>query len=367
MMANREKSFLIIFLIYLSQPTCSFKMTTKKQETVKSNFIQPEQLHQWLNDDKRPKKPVIFDVAFAPNTNGIDLYKKEHLPDALYLSPFECALKTEVFPMPIPKRRCFERVMSKRYSLNLNDTIVIYDHSENGLFTAARVWWIFKWMGHKDVRVLYGGLNGWKKNKEELKDYEIISSEKNGKLRTSKPGNWKVQNRKKNEKMWHIGMKKLMKKLKNEEAKWMFLDSRPKAGYDAAHPKKSINFPIENLLDENKLPKTKGEILDEFKNESLDIVNAKQIVTSCRTGIRASQLALLISYATEDEKKKRGRAVRLFNGSFTQFQAQADPSFIVKATTDEEGEGQEPQEEKVKEEVKNEEEIKEKIEEKSDE
>ena len=38
--------------------------------------------------------------------------------------------------------------------------IVVYDTL--GLFSAARVWWTFRAMGHEDVAVLNGGLKKWK-------------------------------------------------------------------------------------------------------------------------------------------------------------------------------------------------------------
>lgn len=39
------------------------------------------------------------------------------------------------------------------------DSIVVYD--SRGLFSAARVWWMFRVMGHEDVAVLDGGLPRW--------------------------------------------------------------------------------------------------------------------------------------------------------------------------------------------------------------
>ena len=38
--------------------------------------------------------------------------------------------------------------------------VVVYD--SEGLYSAARVWWMFRAMGHEDVRVLNGGLKKWK-------------------------------------------------------------------------------------------------------------------------------------------------------------------------------------------------------------
>ena len=54
-----------------------------------------------------------------------------------------------------------EKFMSKVRKLGVGDghQIVIYDGL--GMFSAARVWWLFKMMGHRDVAVLDGGLPKW--------------------------------------------------------------------------------------------------------------------------------------------------------------------------------------------------------------
>ncbi|MEQ9449527.1 MAG: sulfurtransferase, partial [Rhodospirillaceae bacterium] len=46
--------------------------------------------------------------------------------------------------------------------------IVVYD--ANDFFASARVWWMFRHMGHKDVYVLNGGLRAWEAAGGELED-----------------------------------------------------------------------------------------------------------------------------------------------------------------------------------------------------
>lgn len=45
-----------------------------------------------------------------------------------------------------------------------NDShVVVYDNNEKfGMFSAARVWWVFRAMGHEMVSILDGGLPKWK-------------------------------------------------------------------------------------------------------------------------------------------------------------------------------------------------------------
>src|SRR5207245_2440991 len=48
--------------------------------------------------------------------------------------------------------------------------VVAYD--SEGLYSAARVWWTFRAMGHEDVRVLNGGLKKWRAERRPLEDGE---------------------------------------------------------------------------------------------------------------------------------------------------------------------------------------------------
>lgn len=49
-----------------------------------------------------------------------------------------------------------------------DDKIVVYDGM--GLFSAPRVYWTFKYFGHKDIAVLDGGFPLWKKENGWISD-----------------------------------------------------------------------------------------------------------------------------------------------------------------------------------------------------
>ena len=49
-----------------------------------------------------------------------------------------------------------------------DDSIVVYDGMN--IFSAARVYWTFRYFGHKHIAVLDGGLPAWKRSNGSLSD-----------------------------------------------------------------------------------------------------------------------------------------------------------------------------------------------------
>jgi len=59
---------------------------------------------------------------------------------------------------PLPERDVLANQF-RQWGINTTTRIICYDQN-NGAF-AARLWWLCRWLGHNDVFVLDGGLDGW--------------------------------------------------------------------------------------------------------------------------------------------------------------------------------------------------------------
>jgi thiosulfate/3-mercaptopyruvate sulfurtransferase len=59
---------------------------------------------------------------------------------------------------PLPTKEVFLAWLG-RQGLRPHDRVVCYDESSGG--TAARMWWMLRWVGHKSVSVLDGGFGKW--------------------------------------------------------------------------------------------------------------------------------------------------------------------------------------------------------------
>ena len=80
------------------------------------------------------------------------------MPRAVFFDIDEIGEPKDLHPHMVPAAAKFS---SRVRQLGLGDgvRIVVYDH--NRFFASARVWWMFRFMGHAEVTVLDGGLAKW--------------------------------------------------------------------------------------------------------------------------------------------------------------------------------------------------------------
>ncbi|MFM1843044.1 MAG: hypothetical protein RLZZ490_1786 [Cyanobacteriota bacterium] len=106
----------------------------------------------------------IFDCRFSltDGRDGPRAYAEGHIPNAIYLhlDGDLSGIKTgHNGRHPLPDRRNFRNRMAN-CGVDINTQVVAYD-DQGGMF-AARLWWILRWLGHRQVAVLDGGLTAWR-------------------------------------------------------------------------------------------------------------------------------------------------------------------------------------------------------------
>lgn len=113
---------------------------------------------------RRLQEPQIrvLDVQFAlGGPAGLDLYVAGHLPRAVFLD-LETALAGPPGPRgrhPLPDPRMTQEAL-RAAGVNSDSHIVVYDQATS--LSAARAWWILRWLGLSSVQVLDGGLAAWR-------------------------------------------------------------------------------------------------------------------------------------------------------------------------------------------------------------
>ncbi|MFE9174713.1 sulfurtransferase [Streptomyces sp. NPDC007126] len=113
--------------------------------------------------------PVLLDVRWQLSTakaagaapfDGRAEYAAGHLPGAVYVD-----LDRELASAPgaggrhpLPDAAEFGAAM-RRAGVSQGRPVVVHDGGQG--WAAARAWWLLRWTGHPDVRVLDGGLTAW--------------------------------------------------------------------------------------------------------------------------------------------------------------------------------------------------------------
>ncbi|MEU4033709.1 sulfurtransferase [Streptomyces collinus] len=117
-----------------------------------------------------PTPPVLLDVrwqlsvakaAGAPAFDGRAEYAAGHLPGAVFvdLDRELASAAGEHGRHPLPDLAEFGAAM-RRAGVSSDRPVVVYDGGQG--WAAARAWWLLRWTGHPDVRVLDGGLPSWR-------------------------------------------------------------------------------------------------------------------------------------------------------------------------------------------------------------
>lgn len=122
--------------------------------------------------DGRP--PVLLDVRWAlSGPPGHESYLEGHLPGAVYVD-----LDTELAGHgpategrhPLPSLEVLQDA-ARRWGINPGDAVVAYDGAGN--LAAARAWWLLRWAGLTEVRLLDGALPAWQAAGLELETDDV--------------------------------------------------------------------------------------------------------------------------------------------------------------------------------------------------
>jgi thiosulfate/3-mercaptopyruvate sulfurtransferase len=190
--------------------------------------------------------------------------------------------------------------------------IVAYD--SEGLYSAARVWWMFRAMGHEEVRVLNGGLKKWKAEGRPLEDGEPRRRSERHFTATLNAGLVR-----------DVGdIKSLIAskaaQIVDARAAPRFQGSvpEPRAGLRSGHIPGSRNVPFASLLNPDGTLKPAAELGAIFANAGVDA--GKPVVASCGSGVTAGVIALALAVLGRPD-------AAVYDGSWTEWGA--DPALPI--------------------------------------
>ena len=243
----------------------------------------------WLAERLDAPDLIVLDGSMhLPTTkrNAYAEYKAEHIPGAMFFDIDDISDEKSPLPHTLPPAAKFASRMRK---MGIGDGMRIIVYDTEGLYSAARVWWMFRVMGHADVAVLNGGLKKWKAEGRPVTD-DVTQ------LRTPRHFTARLHHelvRDKADVMGLIGSKTVQIVDARAAARFAGTAPEPRAGLRSGHIPSSKNVPFGSLLNADGTMKSEAELTAVFKSAGVD--PAKPVVASCGSGVTAGVIALALA------------------------------------------------------------------------
>ena len=260
----------------------------------------------WLNENLDTAELIILDarLRYDPAVSDVDGFKIKGA--RIFDLQNEFSDRNSPFPNMLPSPDQFEK-SCKKLGINKSSRVVVYDHL--GIYISPRVWWMFKVMGHGNVRVLDGGFPEWRN--------EGFATEKVTGIKLE-PGNFKADF---NPDLV-VDFDGIKGNIKNGKA--LVIDVRSSDRFHGLVPEprkelrrgnihNSINIPYTTVLKDGKY-----KSLDELKEVFADLEReGRPLVFSCGSGVTAC-IVLLASELTLKHQNK------VYDGSWTEYEQVSD-------------------------------------------
>ncbi|GGB44560.1 sulfurtransferase [Roseibium aquae] len=270
----------------------------------------------WLAERLASPDLVVVDGSWYLPQMGRDAeaeYLEGHIPGAVRFDIDDVSDPASGLPHTLPAPHVFSSKMRKM-GIGDGQRIVVYDGI--GLFSAPRVWWMFKVMGAGEVFVLDGGIRKWKAEDRPLEDGRM----------TARP------DRHFTARLNHMALADL-NDVRNTivNRSGQILDARPagrftgdekepREGMRSGHMPGARNLPFSELMNDDGTAKDADTIGQLLAAAGIDL--NKPVTTTCGSGVTAAALTLALEIAG-------AKNLTLYDGSWSEWGGRDDTDVVT--------------------------------------
>jgi thiosulfate/3-mercaptopyruvate sulfurtransferase len=234
----------------------------------------------------KDKNVVVVSAEKAANYNKVHIKGAINVPYNTLNSSSAGKLKSST---------AIAGILGKKGISNTN-TIVVYDEGKGKY--AGRLYWVLKYLGAKDVKVLNGGMVAWKSARKPIT--KVPSTRKATTFKAA------------------VNSAYIAKMSDVKSGNYVIVDVRSPEEFNGSkegslgHIPGAINFPFTKVLSSGKL-KSKADLAAAFKAKG--ITSSKKVIVYCKTSVRAGIVFLalksILNYPT----------VKVYDGALNEWSA----------------------------------------------